>query len=96
MSNCACSSRVTDVMRQFSMPQGTIHSNGWRSLLTLIAKPCVVTPRLTCTPIDAILRGSCVQTPVSPSIGPASMPTSASDAMIADSMRRMNCSTSSR
>ena len=80
---------MTDVIRQSSMPQGTIHSNGWRSLLTLIAKPCVVTPRLTCTPIEAILRGSLVHTPVSPSIGPASTPASASDATIAASMRQM-------
>ena len=53
MSNCACElAASTDVMRQWSIPQGTIHSNGWRSLLTLIAKPCVVTPRLTWTPIE--------------------------------------------
>ena len=30
---------------------------------TLTAKPCVVTPRCTCTPIEAILR-SCTHTPV--------------------------------
>ena len=39
------SSRASEVTRQASMPQGTIHSNGCRSLLTLIAKPWVVTPR---------------------------------------------------
>ena len=42
--------------RTWSIPQGTIHSNGWRSLSTFTAKPCVVTPRRTCTPIEPILR----------------------------------------
>ena len=45
------------------MPQGTIHSNGWRSLSTFTASPWVVTPRDTCTPIEPILR-SPTQTPV--------------------------------
>ena len=34
------------------------HSNGCRSLLTLTERPWVVTPRLTWTPIEPILRGS--------------------------------------
>ena len=52
----APSSRASEVIRHASIPQGTIHSNGCRSLLTLIAKPWVVTPRLTWTPIEPILR----------------------------------------
>ena len=45
------------------MPHGTIQRNGSRSLSALTAKPCVVTRRETCTPIDAILRPP-VHTPV--------------------------------
>ena len=56
MSCSAPSSRVNEVIRQASIPQGTIHSNGCRSLLTLTANPWVVTPRLTWTPIEPILR----------------------------------------
>ena len=52
----APSSRLSEVTRQPSIPQGTIHSKGCRSLLTLIARPWVVTPRLTCTPIEPIFR----------------------------------------
>ena len=75
----------TEVMRTPSIPQGTTYSNGWRSLSTLIAKPCVVTPRDTCTPIDPILR-SPAQTPVSPSRTSASIPSSASAATMARSI----------
>ncbi len=82
----APSSRQTDVMRQPSIPHGTIHSNGCRSLLTLIAKPWVVMPRLTWTPIEPILR-SPAQTPVSPSIGPASIPKPARESIISRSSR---------
>src|SRR3954468_4718218 len=78
---------VTEVMRTPSSPHGTTHSNGWRSLSTLIAKPCVVTPRETWTPIEPILRSS-TQTPVRPSRGPAAMPSSASAATIASSIVR--------
>ena len=63
-------SLVTEVMRTPSRPQGTTHSNGCRSLSTLMAKPWVVTPRETWTPIEPILRSS-TQTPVRPSRGPA-------------------------
>ena len=66
-SRAACrrgrSRALTEVMRTWSMPQGTIHSNGWRSLSTFTASPWVVTPRDTCTPIEPILR-SPAQTPV--------------------------------
>ena len=44
-------------------PQATTHENGCRSFSTLTAKPWVVTPRATCTPIEAILR-SPTHTPV--------------------------------
>ncbi len=54
----APSSRLSDVIRAASIPQGTIHSNGCRSLLTLIAIPWVETPRLTWMPIEPILRAS--------------------------------------
>jgi hypothetical protein len=75
------------------MPQGTIHWKGWRSLSTFTAKPWVVTPRETCTPIEPILR-SPAQTPVSPSRTRASMPSSASAAMIARSIRCTKSGTS--
>ena len=78
---------VTDVIRTPSRPHGTTHSNGCRSLSTLTAKPWVVTPRETWMPIEAILRSS-TQTPVSPSRGPAAMPSSASAATIARSIVR--------
>ena len=98
MSSSAPSSRQTEVIWQPSIPQGTIHSNGCRSLLTLIAKPCVVIPRLMWTPIEPILRaapgagsalgaGPAVQTPVRPSISWASTPSSPSDAIITRSIR---------
>jgi hypothetical protein len=54
---------ITEVMRTPSSPQGTIQLNGWRSFSTFTANPCVVTPRATCTPIDAIFRSS-THTPV--------------------------------
>jgi hypothetical protein len=45
-------------------PQATTQVNGSSDRAsTLAAKPCVVTPRETCTPIDASLRFS-TQTPV--------------------------------
>ena len=67
-------------MRTWSMPQGTIHSNGWRSLSTFTARPWVVTPRETCTPIEPILR-SPAQTPVRGlSRASAAMPSSRSAA----------------
>src|SRR5829696_6244542 len=56
-------SRATDVIRTWSIPHGTIHSNGWRSLSTFTARPCVVTPPETRTPIEAILE-SPAHTPV--------------------------------
>ena len=40
----------------------------------MTANPWVVIPRLTWMPIEAILRGSGVHTPVSPSRVPASTP----------------------
>ena len=80
-------SLVTEVMRTPSRPHGTTHSNGCRSLSTLIAKPWVVTPRETWTPIEPILRSS-THTPVSPSRGPAVIPSSASAATIASSIVR--------
>ena len=51
-------SAATDVIRAASIPQGTTQSKGWRSLLTLIARPWVVIPRLTWMPIEPILRAS--------------------------------------
>ena len=44
-------------------PQATTHRNGSSSLFTLTANPCVLTPRETCRPIEAILRSS-THTPV--------------------------------
>ena len=54
---------MIEVIRTSGSPQATTHSKGCRSLSTLTAKPCVVTSRATCTPIEAILR-SPSQTPV--------------------------------
>ncbi len=56
-------SLAIEVMRTWSMPQGTIHSKGVRSLSTLTARPCVETPPETRTPIEAILA-SPAQMPV--------------------------------
>src|ERR1700722_10796062 len=56
-------SRASEVMVTSGRPQATTQEKGSRSLWTLTAKPCVVTPRATCTPMDAILR-SCTHTPV--------------------------------
>src|SRR6266436_6750008 len=86
MSTSEPSSRHSDVIRTPSIPQGTTHSNGCRSLLTLTANPWVVTPRLTCTPIEPILRPfggrPPTQTPVSPSITSALTPNAVSESII--------------
>ena len=60
---CSPVSFETDVIRTWSIPQGTIHSNGWRSLSTFTASPWVVTPLDTRTPIEAIFA-SPAHTPV--------------------------------
>ena len=57
------SSRCNEVIATSGSPQATTQENGSRSFSTLTAKPCVVMPRETCTPIEAILR-SCTHTPV--------------------------------
>ena len=62
----APSSRASEVIATPSIPQGTIHSNGCRSLLTFTASPCVVTPRLTCTPIEPIFALPGVDGPICP------------------------------
>ena len=77
----ARSPRATDVICTPSSPHGTTQPNGARSLSTLIAKPCVVTPRETCTPIEAILR-SPAQTPVKS--GPSSGRARAADAGVGE------------
>ena len=56
-------SLMTEVIRTPSSPHGTIQENGCRSFSTLTAKPWVLTPRATCTPIEAIFRSS-THTPV--------------------------------
>ena len=88
-------SLATEVIRTWSMPQGTIHSNGWRSLSTFTARPWVVTPRDTCTPIEPILR-SPAHTPVNglPRAS-AAMPSSRSAPTIARSSRPTNRATPS-
>src|SRR5262249_55472757 len=50
------SSLAKEAMPTPGSPQATTHRNGSSSLFTLTAKPCVLTPRETCTPIEAILR----------------------------------------
>ena len=73
-------------MRTWSIPQGTIHSKGWRSLSTLIASPCIDTPSRTRTPIEPILR-SPTHTPVyGVERTSADTPSSASAATIARSI----------
>ena len=99
MSCCAPSSRQSEVIRQPSMPQGTTHSNGCRSLLTLTANPCVVTPRLTCTPMEPTFLPSGgsppTQTPVRPSITSAPTPYAASEPIInRSSFRTYSCTLS--
>ena len=79
-------------MRTSGRPQGTTHSKGCRSLSTLTAKPCVVTSRERCTPIEAILR-SAVQTPMKSRPSPerprgAGTPSSTSAVTIACSIVR--------
>jgi hypothetical protein len=54
---------ISDVISTPSSPHGTIQPNGCRSFSMFTAKPWVVTPRATCTPIEAIFRFS-TQTPV--------------------------------
>ncbi len=54
----ASSSRASEVICTSGRPQATTQENGSRSFSTLTAKPCVVTPRETCTPIEAILRSA--------------------------------------
>ena len=77
---------ATEVIRTWSMPHGTIHSNGRRSLSTFTASPCVVTPPDTRTPIEAIFASS-AHTPVrGVSRTSAAMPSSASAATIARSI----------
>ena len=89
---------ATEVIRTSGSPQATTHVNGARSLVTLSAKPCMETPRETCTPIEAILR-SCTHTPVKS--GPSSVrtrattPSSPSAATIARSIVRTWTRTSS-
>ncbi len=83
----APSSRLSEVIETPSIPHGTTHSNGCRSLLTLTASPCVVTPRLTWSPIEPILRVP-TQTPVRPSIVLARTPASPSASIIVRSSPR--------
>ena len=74
-------SSAIDVIRTPGSPHAVTWWNGSTSLSTLIANPCVLTPRETWTPIEAILRSS-THTPVN--CGPswsrprASIPSSAS------------------
>ena len=67
------SSDATLVITTWRMPQGTIRSNGSRSVVTLSAKPCRVTHCFTWIPMLAILRPA-VHTPVRPGFRSASMP----------------------
>src|ERR1700683_2281030 len=48
------SSLASEVMATSGSPQATTQAKGSRSLWTLTANPCVVTPRETCKPIEAI------------------------------------------
>ena len=80
-------STYRDVIRTPSIPHGTIHSKGWRSHSTFTAKPCVVTPRETCTPIEAILSPP-TQIPVRPSRTSPRTPSSSRAAITARSRVR--------
>ena len=50
-------SAASDVTGLSAMPHGTMWPNIARSVVTLRAKPCIVRPRLSFTPMAAILRG---------------------------------------
>src|SRR5690606_13116478 len=70
------------------IPQGTMASKKFRSVVTLSAKPCdVIHPLETRTPIAAIFS-SPTHTPVNPCFRPASTPKSASALINASSMSR--------
>src|SRR3954447_9521288 len=81
------------------MPQGTMAANAERSQSQLSAKPCIVTPRATRTPIAATLRSgprssAGTHTPLRPSTCEVVTPNSAHTAMSASSSRR-TCATTS-
>src|ERR671910_110711 len=83
---CRPVSLDTEVMRAWSIPQGTIQSNGWRSLSTFTARPCVETRADSRTPMEPIFE-SPTHTPVNGvSRGSAAMPSSARAATIARSI----------
>ena len=81
------SSRAIEVMLTSGSPQATTHENGSRSLSTLTAKPWVVTPRETCTPIEAILRSPPVH-PHAGVVGPVLGPRARLDARPRRARRR--------
>ena len=84
--------RAIDVTPRSRMPQGTMWPNIVRSGSTLRAKPCIVRPFETFTPMAAIFStvpdGVGAHTPVSPFSTPASTPRSARAAISTASRRR--------
>ena len=76
-------------MTAASRPQGLMAAKRARSVETLSAKPCIVTQRLTATPMEASLRAPpAVQTPVQPSLRSPARPKRAQARMIASSRLR--------
>jgi lipoic acid synthetase len=73
MSKVSPVSAWIDVTDASASPHGTMCSKYDRSVFTFSAKPCVVTPRETRTPIAAIFA-SLTQTPALRSERPAAMP----------------------
>ena len=74
-------------------PHGTIRSNQARSQSQLRAKPCIVTPRETRTPIAATLRSGpapppVTQTPLRPATRVVATPNSAQVLIRASSRER--------
>ena len=87
------SSADSDVTPASGMPHGIMLANAVMSGSQLSAKPCIVTPRATRTPIAATLRSGRVpsaatHTPLRPSTRPVASPKPAHTSMSASSSRR--------
>src|SRR5690606_13041425 len=87
------SSAVSDVASASGRPQATMRENAERSASQLSARPCIVTPRATRTPIAASLRGRSpsgtgTQTPERPSSRTVARPSAAAASMTACSSAR--------
>ena len=88
------SSADSDVTPASGIPHGIMLPNAVMSGSQLRAKPCMVTPRATRTPIAATLRSgpgrssAATQTPLRPSTRPVVSPNPAQTSISASSSRR--------